>query len=173
MDDILFSQPIVALHGTHARQGFDCGVESLNRYLQTQATQDQRRNIAACFVLPDSARKCIAGYYTLSAFSVVADALPDVLQKKLPKYGQVPCTLLGRLAVDHDYRSLGIGKHLLVDALKRALVHSSNVVSWAVIVDAIDASAETYYLRHGFIVFPNAQRRLFLPMATIAKLFEQ
>jgi GNAT superfamily N-acetyltransferase len=172
MDDALFSEPIVSLHSAHVRNSFDCGVESLNRYLLTQATQDQRRNIAACFVLPDPAKKRIAGYYTLSAFSVVADALPDVLQKKLPKYGQVPCTLLGRLAVDRDYRSLGLGKHLLIDALRRALIHSSDVASWAVIVDAIDASAEVYYLRHGFIAFPNAPRRLFLPMATISKLFD-
>lgn len=172
MDDALLSRPIVPLDGAHDRRSFDCGVDALNRYLLTQATQDKRRNVAACFVLNDPSRNRIAGYYTLSAFSIVGEALPADLQKKLPKYGQIPCTLLGRLAVDREYRSGGIGKHLLIDALRRALIHSSQVASWAVIVDALDASAETFYLRHGFIAFPDTARRLFLPMVTIAKLFE-
>ena len=171
MDDALLSQPIVPLEATHDRRSFHCGVEPQDRYLHTQAGQDQRRHIAACFVLPDAARSRIAGYYTLSAFSVVGEALPDTLQKKLPKYGQIPCTLLGRLAVDRRYRGLGLGQHLLVDALRRALAHSAEVASWAIIVDAKDDPARAFYQRYGFIPFPNAPRRLFLPMATVAELF--
>ena len=171
MDDALLSQPIVPLDDSHDRRSFNCGVDALDRYLHVQAGQDHRRHIAVCFVLPDVKRSRIAGYYTLSAFSIVGEALPAPLQKKLPKYGQIPCTLLGRLAVDRDYRAVGLGKHLLVDALRRALIHSSEVASWAVIVDAIDTAAEGFYARHGFLAFPNLTRRLFLPMLTVAELF--
>jgi GNAT superfamily N-acetyltransferase len=124
-----------------------------------------------CFVLFDPSRSRIAGYYTLSAFSVIAPTLPADLQKRLPRYGQIPCTLLGRLGVDLDYRGLGLGKHLLVDALRRALLNSAEVASWAVFVDAVDADAQTFYSRFGFLPLPDAPRRLFLPMATIAELF--
>ena len=171
MDDALLSQPIIPLDDSHDRRSFTCGVESLDRYLHVQAGQDHRRHIAVCFVLPDVARSRIAGYYTLSAFSIVGEALPAALQKKLPKYGQIPCTFLGRLAVGSEYRAVGLGKHLLVDALKRVLVHSSEVASWAVVVDAKDAAAEGFYARHGFLAFPSVSRRLFLPMLTIAELF--
>jgi GNAT superfamily N-acetyltransferase len=171
MDDALLSQPIVPLDDSHDRRSFRCGVDALDRYLHVQAGQDHRRHIAVCFVLPDPSRSRIAGYYTLSAFSIVGDALPATLQKKLPKYGQIPCTLLARLAVDRDYRTAGLGKHLLVDALRRALVHSSEVASWAVIVDAKDAAVESFYVRHGFLAFPSITRRLFLPMLTVAELF--
>ncbi len=167
----LLSQPIVPLDAAHDRRSFDCGVEPLDRYLHAQAGQDQRRNVAVCFVLRDVARSKIAGYYTLSAFSVVGEALPNALQKKLPKYGQIPCTLLGRLAVDREYRGLGVGKHLLGDALRRALIHSAEVASWAVIVNAKNDVAERFYSRYGFIALPNTADRLFLPMATIAELF--
>jgi len=167
----LLSQPIIPLDDSHDRRSFSCGVEPLDRYLHLQAGQDLRRHIAVCFVLPDAARSRIAGYYTLSAFSVAGEALPDVLQRKLPKYGQIPCTLLGRLAVDSEYRGLGVGKHLLVDALQRALLHAAEVASWAVMVDAKDDAARRFYSRYGFIALPNAPRRLFMPMGTIGDLF--
>ena len=171
VDDGLLSQPIVPLDDSHDRRSFHCGVEPLDRYFHVQAGQDQRKHVAVCFVLPDPARSRTAGYYTLSAFSVVGDALPDALQKKLPKYGQIPCTLLGRLAVDRDYRGLGVGTHLLIDALQRALLHSVEVASWAVVVDAKDDAAQQFYSRYGFIPLAKAPRRLFLPMATVAALF--
>ena len=171
MDDSLLSQLIVPLDDRHDRRSFSCGVEALDRYLHVQAGQDHRRRIAVCFVLPDATRSRVAGYYTLSAFSIVGAELPSALQKKLPKYGQIPCTLLGRLAVDREYRAMGLGKHLLVDALRRASIHSSEVASWAVVVDAKDEAAERFYAKHGFIALPRAPGRLFLPMLTIADLF--
>lgn len=171
MDDALRSQPIVPLDDAHDRRAFHCGIEPLDRYLHVQAGQDQRRRVAVCFVLHDAARSRIAGYYTLSAFSVIGEALPDALQKKLPKYGQIPCTLLGRLAVDTEYRGLGLGRHLLLDGLHRALLHAAEIASWAVIVDAKDEAAERFYSRYGFISLTQTPRRFFLPMATIAELF--
>lgn len=113
----------------------------------------------------------MAGYYTLSAYSVIGDALPEALQKQLPKYGQIPCTLSGGLAVDNEYRDRGLGRHLLSDALQRALAHSAGVASWAVVVDAKNDAALVFYLKHGFIALSHARQRLFLPMRTIADLF--
>jgi predicted GNAT family N-acyltransferase len=80
-------------------------------------------------------------------------------------------TLLGRLAVDTDYRGIGLGGHLLLDALQRALLHSGEIAAWAVIVDAKDAAAEQFYSRYGFMALPQTAHRLFLPMATVADLF--
>ena len=171
MDDVLLAQPIVPLDDSHDRRSFNCGVPPLDRYFHVQAGQDQRRHIAVCFVLPDAERSRVAGYYTLSAFSVAGKSLPDPLQKKLPKYGQVPCTLLGRLAVDREYRGLGLGRHLLVDALRRALTQAAQVASWAVIVDAKNDDARRFYERYGFTAFSKAPQRLFLPMTTIVEAF--
>lgn len=171
MDDPLLRQTIVALDNSHDRRSFSCGVEPLDRYIHVQAGQDQRRRIAACFVLPDVAQSRITGYYTLSAFSVAGETLPETLQKKLPKYGQIPSTLLGRLAVDLAYRGRGVGEHLLVDALQRSLLHSAEIASWAVIVDAKDDAARRFYAKYGFTALPSTPRRLFMPMGTVAQLF--
>jgi len=56
-------------------------------------------------------------------------------------------------------------------ALKRALEHSRNIASVAVVVDAIDENARVFYGRYGFIDIPNHPNRLFIPMKTVAQLF--
>ena len=58
-----------------------------------------------------------------------------------------------------------------MDALKRCLSGSEQVASAAVIVDAKDEEALTFYKKYGFLELPKIPRRLFLPMATIEKLF--
>jgi GNAT superfamily N-acetyltransferase len=158
------------LSDKHDRAAFSCGVEALDRYLQTQASQDLRKHVAATFVItPDGAS--IAGFYTLSAHAINLGELPEAVAKKLPRYPQVPVTLLGRLAVSTAHRGRGIGQLLLLDALHRVLLHSREVASAAVVVDAKDVTARNFYLRHDFIPLPGNPNRLFYLVKTIEKLF--
>ena len=48
---------------------------------------------------------------------------------------------------------------------------SRQIASAAVIVDAKDEKAFTFYAGFGFIAFPDSPKRLFLPMATIEQLY--
>jgi GNAT superfamily N-acetyltransferase len=156
------------LGARHDRSGFSSGVVALDRYFRTQAGQDARKHVAAPFVLvlPDGG---IAGYYTLSASAVPAPELPPDIVRKLPRYPLIPATLLGRLAVDHRHRGRGYGRFLLADALYRAV--SSEIASFAVVVDAKDEAARRFYERESFLAFPDQPMKLFRPMADIAALF--
>ncbi len=153
----------------HGRSGFDSGVEPLDRYFRTQASQDARKNMAAPFVLvlEDGT---IAGYYTLSSTSVQISELPEQTVRKLPGYPLVPATLLGRLAVDRRQQGKGYRRFLLADALYRAA--QSEIASFAVIVDAKDDSARRFYERESFLPFPDEPMKLFRPMADIRRLFD-
>lgn len=154
----------------HDRASFRCGVAELDAYLQQQAGQDLKRNLAAVFVLtPDG--KTVAGFYTLSAHSIQAAELPEDLRKKLPRF-PLPVTLLGRMAVAQALRGQGCGEFLLMHALERAWLGSRQVASWAMIVDA-KAGARDFYIKYGFIPFPEQPYRLFLPMKTVERLFEK
>jgi GNAT superfamily N-acetyltransferase len=115
--------------------------------------------------------KTILGYYTLSAFGVDPGSLPAAVARRLPAYPLMPATLLGRLAVDQRHRGQGIGEFLLMDALHRAYVQSSQIAAIAVVVDAIDDQAARFYRHFNFIPLPDRPDRLFLPMKTIAALF--
>ncbi len=144
----------------------------LDTYLQKQANQDIKRKLSACFVVNDELTHLIKGYYTLSNSSIPQELIPDQIQKKLPKsYKSVPTTLIGRLAIDNRFQGQGIGKILLIDALKRSFEVSKTIGSFAVIVNPIDQDAENFYEKYGFIKLPKSGK-MFLPMKTISQLFE-
>jgi ribosomal protein S18 acetylase RimI-like enzyme len=167
-DEIAFT--VEPLAKRHKRTDFSCGSVPLDRYLKNQASQDAKRGIAAPFVLVAPVNK-VVGYYTLSSFSIELDKLPLAQTRKLPKYPVVPATLLGRLATDQNYRGMGLGEHLLMDALHRSYNTSSQIASYAVVVDAKDGSAVAFYKKYDFAQFPDRPNRLFLPMSKIKTLF--
>ncbi len=154
----------------HERGAFSCGVPSLDRYLIQQARQDAVRRVAAVFVLVGDSPNEIAGYYTLSASSVRLSDVPQEFAKRLPRYPLVPAILLGRLAVDTRFRGHRHGEYLLLDALDRSLRNSAEIGATAIIVDAKDLEARSFYERYGFTRFSPDASRLFLPMKTVEKL---
>ena len=108
-----------ALSAHHDRASFVCGTAEFDAYLHLQAGQDLRRKVAAPFVMLDQTG-AIVGYYTLSACGIRLTELPPEVAKKLPKYPQVPATLLGRLAISREHQGQKLGRLLLMDALRRS-----------------------------------------------------
>jgi len=157
------------LSDRHERKEFSCGEEVLDNYIRQYAKQDQKRRVAAVFVLP-AEKKLIKGYYTLSSTQIPSDILPEKLLKKLPSHPYQPATLLGRLAVAESYQGKGLGEMLLIDALYRSYNLSEQIGSIAVVVDALNKKAASFYENYGFIKLAGG-KRLFLPMKTIGKLF--
>jgi GNAT superfamily N-acetyltransferase len=157
------------LGSQHDRRSFTCGVEALDRYLHHQAGQDIRNKVATVLVMVDTESESIAGYYTLSAASVSLASLPPEIGKKLPRYPTLPAILLGRLAVDQRYRGRGLGELLLINALRRSLALSDDLAAMAVLVDAKDDRARSFYERYGFLRLLDDERRQVMPMKSIGK----
>lgn len=159
------------LSGRHDRSAFFCGVEALDRYLRAQADQDVRQHIAAVYVLRHRDSGALAGFYTLANTAVELTELPPGRVQKLPRYPQVPATLLERLAVDLQHRKRGLGEFLLLDAVRRSLESSRATASFALVVDAKDETARAFYSRYGFEPIIGSTNRLFLPMQDIERNF--
>jgi len=161
-----------SLSSEHNRAEFCCGEPSLDDYLKKYARQDQKRREAAVFVY--AVEDQIAGYYTLSALQVDTSKFPEPVLKKLrlSSYPKKPATLLGRLAVDQKFQQDGVGKLILVDALKRSYFQSTQIGSVTVAVDALNEQAAAFYQHFGFVRLTTQPNRLILPMKTIASLFE-
>jgi len=155
---------IVLLREEHDREGFTCGVESLDRYLKTQAGQDVRRKANAVFILGEvSGPASVLGFYTLCAMAISQGDVPAAARKNIPRYPLVSATLIGRLAVAKQWQGQCLGAVLLADALRRAFESAKTVGSSMVIVDAWDEAAAGFYAAHGFVRLPDSLR-LVLPM---------
>ncbi len=156
----------------HDRAVFGCGQSELDDWFRRRASQDERRDIARVFVAVDGALG-VVGFYSLSSFTLAFDDLPDEIARKLPRYNAIPVALIGRLARDERVRGQGIGELLLADAVRRILGVRNTLAVFAVVVDAKDERAVTFYREFGFRPFPLNPRRLFLLTSTAAAAIEK
>ena len=148
----------------HARDRFHCGEPLLDEYLRKYASQQSARGITSVFVLVDEATpEKVLGYYTLSAAQVDVAKLSPAEQKKLPRY-PVPCFRLGRLARDLDCRGAGIGEMLIGLATDRCRKAQVSIGAYAMLVDAKNASAKSFYEHYGFTAFSDSPFTLYLPI---------
>jgi ribosomal protein S18 acetylase RimI-like enzyme len=153
----------------HRREEFVCGVEALNDYLKKRARKEMDAGLAVCFVaVPESDPGCIAGFYTLSAATILTPALPEALTKKLPRYGEFPATLLGRLARSTAFKGQGLGDRLMMSAFARAAHAAEEVASWAIVTDPKDDNAQRFYEEFGFSEL--GTNRLFMSMKQVKTL---
>lgn len=151
----------------HVRAGFTCGEPELDEWFRKRASQDERRNFARVFVAVDDALG-VVGFYSLSAFTLSLENMPDEFARKLPRYDAIPAALIGRLARDEKVRGRGHGELLLADAVRRILGASQTLAVFAIVVDAKDERAVKFYEAYGFQAFPLTPRRLFLLASTAA-----
>lgn len=148
----------------HDRESFTSGEPALDDWFRKRALQDVKRNISRVFVAIDD--DGVAGFYSLSAFTIALAGVPAELAHKLPRYDAFPAALIGRLARAERVRGQGVGELLLADAIKRVLAVDESMAIFAIVVDSKNESATKFYGSFGFSLFPDTPRRLFLLTAT-------
>lgn len=155
------------LAAAHDRSAFACEQPSLTDYLLKFAGQNERSDIAACFVAlaPDSVK--IIGYYTISAHAVLESELAAEQKRGLPAHDRIPAFLIGRLARDVTMKGKGLGELLLIDAMARLC--SVEAAARMIVVDPIDENAGAFYGRYGFAPLGQMTTRLYLPMKVARK----
>jgi GNAT superfamily N-acetyltransferase len=163
---------IERLDRTHAREEFHCGKTPLDDFLHTLVSQYDKRKLGRTYVAVCPGDNRVYGYYTLASASISFQILPAKAAKKLPRH-PVPAVLLARLAVDQTLQGVGLGKYLLIDALKRCVDLSGRLGIHAVEVDAIDEQAKAFYERFGFVPLLDNSKHLYLPLATIEVVVRQ
>lgn len=138
---------IEILNQQHKRGDFHCGNTALDDYFHHYVMQDQKRFLSTCYVLSEGEK--VIGFYTLSPHQIDAEKLTLFLSKrKIGPYPIVPVYLLGRLAVDSEFKKQGVGSFLLTNALKQ--VKNNNIRGLGVVVEAKDENALAFYLKKGF-----------------------
>jgi len=141
---------------------FDCGNDALNLWLKRFAWANVQNDSARVYVAHRRDR-VVVGYHALTAGSVSRGEAPERMGHGVAAH-PIGVVVLGRLAVDRAQQGKGLGTTLLQNALLRAQHAADTVGVRAVLVQAIDAAARSFYLRYGFSPSPVDEMRLMLLM---------
>lgn len=158
------SQPEL-LTASHDVSRFFCGKASLDYWLKTRALSNQEKGFTVVIVVHDEGQ--VAGYYGLAPTAMVPSILPRSIRTGQPP-NPVPCLLVGQLATDTRWAGQGVGTGLLKHALTRAVTAAKLVGGRALVVNAVDQDAASFWARRGFVPSKDDPLTLFQSMAAIA-----
>ena len=151
------------LAAEHVLADFDCGIASLNVWLQRRAAANQMSGASRTFVVCDNGR--VTGYYARASSAVATAAATGRLRRNMPD--PVPVVVLGRLAVALSHQGQGLGRALFQDAARR-VIHAADAIGIrGMVVHALSDEAKRFYLSLGLDESPLEPMTL---MVTIADL---
>jgi len=168
MDNFVIEKLDTVLHN---RENFDCGIPTLNVYLQTRANQEQKKRLNVTYVAASKQKESkispITGYYTLSNSAIALAYMNDSLKKGVPSSYEIPTVKMGRLAVDLGSQGQGVGKLLLKSVFKKVIEISMLSGIKGIEVIAKNERAVEFYESFGFVRLVHADKLLFLPVETV------
>ncbi|GHC71332.1 N-acetyltransferase GCN5 [Nocardiopsis terrae] len=139
--------PVEPLTAQHRAAGFDCGSRAQSDWLTEHALQAHRSGGSRVYVVCDAEDMDfpVVGYYALAAGSIAPAVAPSRLLRGAGKYHQ-PVVILTRLGVDTRVQGSGLGRALVVDALRRVAVASETIGVRALLIHCESESARQFYL---------------------------
>jgi predicted N-acetyltransferase YhbS len=146
----------------HDVSRFECGKAPLTDWIRLRAATSEGRT-ARTYVICDG--RSVIGYYCISTGSIAHAEVTAKLRKDTPN--PIPVMILGRLAVDTEYKGEGLGAALLRDALRRMVGASQTIGARAVLVHSLDQEALGFYLAQGFRQSPTNELTVWLPLEEI------
>lgn len=135
-------------------EGFRCGSPVVDEWVARRARTAREAGTAVVYASFLGGE--LAGFYTLSAQSVVRAEVSGWLARNAP--AQVPVLLLGMLGVDERWQGAGLGRDLLLDAVRRAELVAGQIGARALVVDPVDDAARAFYTKYGFRPVPGSAR---------------
>lgn len=152
--------PPTPLTKDHITAEFHSGADELDDWLHNYAWVNHQSGNARVFV--SNRGQTVVGYYALATAGVEKTHAPAELTKGgVPT--QISCLLLARLAVDKSEQNRGLGRGMLVDAIRRVVRVSDDVGVRALLIHARDDDARRFYEHHGeFVPSPTDPLHLFL-----------
>ena len=163
--------PVVPLDRTHVVVGFDCGSAAQSEWLVRHALQAHQSGTSRVYAVTsyaDQGQK-VVGYYALAAGSVAPADAPQRLAQGAGRYHQ-PVVIRTRLGVDLSCQGAGLGRALVVDALRRVAAASEVIGVRALLIHCENDTARDFYLRLAkFDASPTDPMHLFLLMKDLRK----
>ena len=129
----------------HDIADFDCGVASLNHWLERRAAANQISGASRTFVACEDRK--VVGYYALASSAIAPVAASGRFRRNMPD--PIPVVVLGRLAVATSLHGHGLGRDLFQDAALR-VIHAADAIGIrGMVVHTLSEEAKAFYLRLG------------------------
>lgn len=149
------------------RSAFFSGATELDDWFARFAWENQAAHNAITYVTTWNEQ--IVGYYSLCSAGVGRDHVPADFGQRRPT--DIPCILLARLAVDRRFHGKNIGRHLLRDAIARAITASDSIGAACLLIHARDEAAKSFYLTNADLLeSPVDDLHLILPMKAARRI---
>ena len=148
---------LVPLHKTHAVEDFSCGREPLDAFLKKYALIGPPQGLSQTWVAVSGSGQ-VLGYYTLGASAIRCGDASARVTKGMPRY-DIPVVLLARLAIDISVQGRGLGRTILLEAMRKAVAlgrlplvpdGEPGLPLRAMLVHALDDQASAFYRHFGF-----------------------
>lgn len=144
---------------------FACGGQELDDWLKRRARPSEGRH-ARTYVVTAGTR--VVAYYCLSAGSAPLADLPSAkFRRNAPD--PVPVVVLGRMAVDQEFQSQGLGGDLMVHCLRQCLVAASGIGVRALLVHPLNERAGSFYRSLGLLPMAGTSPAMFLPIEVVER----
>ncbi|MGH2940254.1 MAG: GNAT family N-acetyltransferase [Solirubrobacterales bacterium] len=153
------------------RDGFYCGVASLDTWLVEHATGADAARSARSYVVIDEEQDRTVGYHALTVASLEREEATGRASRGMPRH-PIPAMLLARLAVEEYVQGEGVGAMLLADAMQRTLLVAEETGIRLLLVHAVDEEARGFYLHYGFEPSPSDPMNLQLLIKDIRATIE-
>ncbi|MGH3634668.1 MAG: GNAT family N-acetyltransferase [Mycobacterium sp.] len=149
----------------HQLDEFDCGVDSLNRWLVETARRADRQDTARTYVWTAENNDRVVAYFSITPTQL--NRRDDGLSRSASGgLDRVPAFLIAKLAVDLSIASRGNGRQLVLDAISRIIVAADQSGGRMIVVDAIDDRAAAFYTKLDFVAVRDNPHRLYMKVAT-------
>jgi GNAT superfamily N-acetyltransferase len=152
----------------HLLDQFDCGMDSLNRWLTHSALRANRQDTARVYVWTQYGDNRVVAYFAINPTQVNRE---DGISKSAAVLDRVPAFMISKLAVDRSIQGQGNGKDLAIDAIQRIVGVAQLGGGRLIVVDATDEKAYTFWQRIDFIPVKNNPHRLYMKVETARRAF--
>lgn len=163
---------ITHLQSKECLKKFSCGEREIDHWVKSKAEKFHSKGRAKVFVARLKGNASALGFYSLSFSLENNSKLLNQDDRDAWKDG-APLVYVDYVAVNKTMQGNGIGKLLLIDALKRSNFVFENVAFFGVALRSLNDQTTNLYKEFGFGIAPNedAHPLMILPIWTIVDLF--
>lgn len=108
---------ITSVNGTQAVHEFDCGEPARNTWLVTPALANQQNDDTRTYVAVDGTT--VLAFHAITVGSILRASLNAAMRRNAPD--PVGCVLLAQLAVSTACQQQGLGREMVLHAMRQAL----------------------------------------------------